>query len=62
MITYIVVSYLVMLGIFFEKEERDELVEVMGFTVAVIVLVIFPITFPITIGMLIADMKEEKDA
>ena len=61
MITYIVVCYLVMVGVFFEKEERDELVETFGFKGAVVALIFFPIVFPVTIGMLIADMKEEKD-
>jgi len=61
MITYIVVSYLVMVGVFFEKEERDELVRDFGFVGAVVALILFPIVFPITIGMLIKDMKEEKD-
>ena len=61
MITYIVVSYLVMVGVFFEKAERDELVEIFGFKGAVVALIFFPIGFPITIGMLIAIIKEEKD-
>jgi len=61
MITYIIVSYLVMVGVFFEKAERDELVGMFGFTVAVISLILFPILLPVTIGMILADMKEEKD-
>jgi len=61
MITYIVVCYLVMVGLFSEKEGRDELVRNYGFVGAVVVLIFFPIVFPITIGMMIADTKEEKD-